>query len=397
MSKRINRAHYHRPNPKANLTKESMERWLKIGGEWSVFELLKPSQEVINDVMPRVRDAMTPMFGGYADYTPDRIISMIIKKSWSVPLSLLVKGFKELDVREGLQNDGINADQIIQSGLADRTFTTNFLTFHRPIVEFEEDSITPEMLACLSAYKLFNKDLKVTEDELRAVLPISAYHMVIESDKWRLISMMYILAYFYHIINEKDASIKKLEEQLAFSLKQFQGIEDRAPEVKVVEKQVGKEKLQRAVAEAATLRDELDARSRKIEHDLREEYQKQLDAKDERIRELEEQLAVNITYADTEDTSAELELPEIPTDNVCVVGGLPIMQKQLSAQFPNWIMCDTLHSVIPDSIEYLFVLSRFTAHTLVWRAKSQCPNAQVIYTSSTNIHQMLTDFRYNLW
>lgn len=372
----------------------SWEEIAKVCGSWTVFELLKPTKRVIEEVAPRYKEAFKKPLPKGAIFFTKALVKRNISKSAEHSPKVYLADIDNMVPVEYPNPEAAKqfADELPSYGFQNRSFTSNFLLFHPVIDKVDGISLTPMMMACYEAYKAVGEDTTISVDNLLTANKITEWACQ-SGDKWSHYVYMYCIAYLLRIIELRNADIdalKKRQGRLENSLS-----EERAklPEVQVIREQVGEDRLRDALAEASSLRNEMEAYRRKVEHDVRAEYEALLAEKDNRIRELEGRLSANANYADEE--CEDVELPQAPEEGVCIVGGHATMHKQIAAQFPKWQMFASTSAVAQDGIKYGVVISKYVGHSVIKRFRKQCPGAQMVYTGSKSAYRVIQDLR--LW
>ena len=369
---------------------------LELVGNWSVFELAKPSDYVIDDCAPRLRDYIARKMPAGSTCSRDYVIKNL-KRIVAQSPKLSLRALAAQEATYELSEDSIDPElrkMYLTLGFQDRSFVTNFLMFCY-LHDAKNCELNMSAFAGYKAYKRAGKDVIVTEQDMKDALEVYEY-LRAAGTPWLQYISIYTFAYFMRVIETYKNEVERLQEKNTRLKKSVEAERSKKPAVKVVEKQVGADKLKSAEQEAQRLRNEMEAYKRKIEHDVRAEYECLIAEKDERIRQLEEQLKCVEGEDDTCTVVEDIALPDLPTSGVCVVGGHDGAIRRLKAMYPNWSFYRSTNQPLPTDCQYGLIFTKFCNHTIVEKFKSACTSAACIYTSSVNPQQALKEFQYTL-
>lgn len=374
------------------------DKWREVFGDWSILELLNPTDLVLEDCAERytkfilseqpgctlpskakMRDEFTQLARKYPVESPDAILRAI-------------PGIVERAGRKYAENMEYELDMMEQSGLFISSFLNTLPLFceYRTFEKYQRE-LSPMEFTCALYYKALGVDATPSKDDMREVFSVVDAMMAnvgVES-RWFPIIFMYMLAYSRAVCRKEQASIQELEDKCARLQSTLDELRRREPEVRVVEKQVGADKLKAAEEEAQQLRNDME----KYRLSVRSEYKDALSEKDTRIAMLEQLL-----QAKEYEEAAVLEeaaLAHIPMEGVLFVCAYEPVCSSVAQVFPKWKFVTSNTSSIPTDVSCVIVCTPYVSHSLVYRVKSAV-SVPVYYTTRSNIALIIQDVSYQM-
>ena len=368
------------------------DSFLKVVSKYMLYNLKDPPEGLIDDIMAEMME-LTPNRFPIDKRNCRRAIKSLVQKYPVMPLT-------EMDIPdniEGIWDERVIRviEQIKRDKLPKHPFSWVASNGTNPVYRYEDEGLTYFQVACKTLYTFTEIDCKVIEADLDVAGFVLSCCLGEEDSQHY--TLTYLIAY---LLCSVDALYKKIEEadnKVEKFRRKMEDLRSRPPIVQVVERPPDEARLNQLIEENAKLKDEMHSYKMKIEHQVSERFDDLLLEKDIRIDELEK-LVKELREAQPEIKLDNLgiELPKVPTENVCFICGHEDTTRYVQSKYPSWIPFTSKSSVAPPTVQYGIVYAPYVAHSMVERFKKFCFDAKILYVNSSNIARMEQEIQMQL-